>query len=208
MPSRATVKVLRVTAFSIICVVDVAFAASELREALDEFTDERKLSVTVYEDTSAPQWLMFTCDPNGIGVGFVPPGSTSRGFGTVAEITLRFDAAPAREIPALWLGRFAQVLPLDVLDEDDLGLAAESAPPELRETADTLVALSKAQVDTTGLLDDAIASERLIFKIDDGATVRLDLRAARNDLAEFKKRCESFPSGTNDGTPSLKDARE
>ena len=42
------------------------------------------------------------------------------------------------------------------------------------------------------LLENALASERLIAKVEDSDTLRFDLLAARKDLVEFKRRCDAW----------------
>lgn len=146
---------------------------STVVDELDEFTDERRLSMLVFHKsvdgaTDQSRFLRFLCDRGSNNIVVLFPNrslaSPSRGrlpFSPFVQVKTRFDKDPGKQLN--WYLIDAEVV---------------------------------SDVDFEWMLASALASDRLIVKVADSETLRFDLHSARPDLLDFKRRCVSWQANT------------
>ena len=134
-------------------------AASRLFDTLDEFTDERQLGILLAPTAEFEAGFFFMCDIEKRQV-FVGSGESSM-----------TNMNPATDL----------TMPINVRLRFDVKPAVQQTWRGVTNFATKRPA--------SDLLDEAIASARLIIQIGYGDILRFDLAEARNNLMEFERRC-------------------
>lgn len=147
-------------------------------DELDEFTDERKLSIGLFHrsvdgQVDRSRYLRLLCSRGARGIVVLHVGAGTPVLGAsrrerfladrMPEVTTRFDADPATS--ARWIAVGDEAVSDDAFDR---------------------------------MLDSALASSHLIAKVESSQTASFDLVAARSDLADFKQRCEAWRQITSE----------